>query len=224
MDTMPTGLFELYEETLDRVRKQSPKRSSLGMTILGWLSHVQRPILVDELRHALAVGYHKDDERQTTLDMDNLIRPHMLVDICAGLVTIEEESQVIRLVHYTTQEYFKKRADSLFNGMKISIAGTCLTYLLFNDFSNGPCCDEELLKERVKKFGFLEYASCYWGEHVRGPLEKVFQGMIIEFLGNDNKICAAAEALNTRKREFFRWCNKFGEVPKDFRPLQVAAS
>ncbi|KAN0114628.1 Ankyrin repeat-containing domain protein [Hyaloscypha variabilis] len=224
LDTMPTGLSELYDETLDRIRRQSPKRSSLGMTTLGWLLYVQRPILVDELRHALAVGYYKDDERQTTFDMDNLIRPHLLVDVCAGLVTIEEESQVIRLVHYTTQEYFKKHADSLFDGMNISIAGTCLTYLLFDEFSNGPCCDEELLKQRVTQFGFLEYASCYWGKHVRGPLESVFQGMILEFLGNDNKICAAAEALSTREREFFRWCNKFGEIPKDFGSLQVAAS
>lgn len=31
-----------------------------------------------------------------------------LVAVYAGLVTVDEQSHVVRLVHYTTQEYFKR--------------------------------------------------------------------------------------------------------------------
>jgi hypothetical protein len=131
IEIMPDDLDGLYEETLRRIKKQSPKRQALGMTVLGWISFAKRPILVDELRRALSVEYVEGGERQTTIDMENLIRPQLLVDVCSGLIKIEDESQVIRLVHYTTQEYFDRKTESLFPEMQLLMAGTCLTYLLF---------------------------------------------------------------------------------------------
>ena len=32
----------------------------------------------------------------------------VLVSVCAGLVTIDRESNIIRLVHYTTEEFFER--------------------------------------------------------------------------------------------------------------------
>jgi ankyrin repeat domain-containing protein 50 len=224
LETIPNDLSQLYEETLQRIKKQSPKRSELGMAVLGWISYAKRPILIDELRHALAVGYEEDETWQTSMDTDNLIRPHMLVDCCGGLITVETESQVIRLVHYTAQEYFQRHAKSLFPETQMKIAGTCLTYLLFDEFASGPCLDKELLQERIQQFKFLEYASSYWGEHARGPLEAKFSTAILQLVKDDKRICAAAEVWSTREREFFRWCNKFGEVPSDFQSMAVAAS
>ena len=45
---------------------------------------------------------------ESNLDEDNLPEIEDMVSVCAGLVTIDEESNVIRLVHYITQEYFKR--------------------------------------------------------------------------------------------------------------------
>jgi ankyrin repeat protein len=224
LETMPNDLSQLYQETLQRIKKQSPKRSELGMSVLGWISYAKRPILVDELRHALSLGYLEDEKRQTTMDMDNLVRPQMLVDCCGGLITVEAESQVIRLVHYTAQEYFQSHAESLFPDTQMTIAGACLTYLLFDDFISGPCLDEKILNERTQQFKFLEYASSYWGDHTRGLLEAKFSTEILELVKDDKRICAAAEVWSTRELEFFRWCNKFGEIPRNFQSLAVAAS
>src|ERR1700759_4694171 len=116
----------------------------------------------------------------------------MLVDCCGGLITVETESQVIRLVHYTAQEYFQRQAESLFPEVQANIAGACLTYLLFDDFASGPCLDKKLLSERIQQFKFLEYAASYWGEHTRGPLEDKFSVEILELVKDDNRICAAA--------------------------------
>ena len=41
------------------------------------------------------------------LNGNNFYDVEDILSVCAGLVTINEESNVIRLVYYTTQEYFK---------------------------------------------------------------------------------------------------------------------
>jgi hypothetical protein len=41
------------------------------------------------------------------LDEDNIPVVEDIISVCAGLVTIDKESNVIRLVHYTTQDYLK---------------------------------------------------------------------------------------------------------------------
>jgi len=63
----------------------------------------QGPITTLELRHALAV-----EVGEPKLDEDNLTSTDLVVSVCAGLVTIDEKSDIIRLVHYTTQEYFER--------------------------------------------------------------------------------------------------------------------
>ncbi|KAI9888557.1 MAG: hypothetical protein M1814_006827 [Vezdaea aestivalis] len=223
LENMPISLSEMYEATLERITSQSTKRRQLGLKILGWISHAKRPLLIDELCHGLAVEYVEGEPRPPTMDTENILRRHMILDVCAGLVVIEEESQVVRLVHYTTQEYFMARRNTLFLETDAKIAGTCLTYLLFDTFKEGPCPYPELTN-RLEKFRFLEYASCYWGHHVRESLELKFMDWILELLQNDNSICSSAQALERSDRWFFYWCNQFGFAPKDFRPLQAAAS
>src|SRR3981081_4151603 len=88
LDTMPTRIFNMYTETLERVKTQPEQRYRLGMRVLGWMSLTKRQLLVDELCHALAVEYEDGSDRPLQLDPDNLLQPKALVDVCAGLVTI----------------------------------------------------------------------------------------------------------------------------------------
>ena len=92
---------------------------------------------ITEVQHAIAVelGTHKFDE-------DNLSDVNELVSVCAGLVAIESQSNIIRLVHYTTQEYFEKNGESLLPGAQQAIAGSCLTYLLYEDCKSGWFYDD----------------------------------------------------------------------------------
>ena len=56
-----------------------------------------------ELQHALAV-----ETGTSELDEENLLEIGDLISVCAGLVIADEESNIIRLVHYTTQEYLER--------------------------------------------------------------------------------------------------------------------
>ena len=49
------GLGDAYGTTLSGIRGQSERKWRLGMVALMWISHSERPLKSDELRHALAV-------------------------------------------------------------------------------------------------------------------------------------------------------------------------
>ena len=166
---MPRELDGLYQETLDRVQQQEGgDDGELGMRILSWITHAKRPFSVDELRYGLAVEYSDVPEHLEELNEDNLLSPGNLVDVCGGLVVIDSNSQVVRLVHYTTQEYLEKERMQLFKGVEVDITRACLTYLSCvmstEDQFNGT------RRELVKYHPFLDYAYHHWFSHARNVL------------------------------------------------------
>jgi hypothetical protein len=58
-----------------------------------WLTYAAQRLNIKELQHALAIEEDMED-----MDEDALIDPDILTSVCAGLVVIDEESQVVRLV------------------------------------------------------------------------------------------------------------------------------
>ena len=56
LKTMPGGLSEAIEETLQRIQQQALSRKILGMKALMWISHARRPLLITELADALAIN------------------------------------------------------------------------------------------------------------------------------------------------------------------------
>ena len=82
-----------------RIERQFTDQEELAKQVLSWITCAERPLTILELQHALAV-----EVGESELDEDNLPELEDMVSVCAGLVTIDEESNVIRLVHYTTQE------------------------------------------------------------------------------------------------------------------------
>src|SRR5687767_5347686 len=92
-----------YYEAMKRIEGQLAGRERLAKQALSWIAYTKRPLLTLELQHALAVELGESE-----FDDENLPQIEDIVSVCAGLVTIDEESGIIRLVHYTTQEYFQR--------------------------------------------------------------------------------------------------------------------
>jgi len=128
--TKGNGLGDAYAATLSRVQAQPRSRSKLGMQVLLWISHSERPLLADELCHALGV-----EEGSSDLNIRNIPRIETLLACTLGLVTIEKSSSTVRLIHYTLQEYLS-RDPNLFTNPDSTIAEVCLTYL--NQLYPGP--------------------------------------------------------------------------------------
>jgi len=95
-----------YEAAMERIEGQLSDQEELAKQVLSWITCAKRPLTVSELQHALAV-----EVSEVELDEDNISSIDDIVSVCAGLVTVDEESRIIRLVHYTTQEYFERTQE-----------------------------------------------------------------------------------------------------------------
>lgn len=147
-----------YDEVMERIDDQLPDFRDLAKRVLSWITCARRPLCVKELQHALAVEF---DEKSEELDDENLLEPSIMVSVCAGLVTIDDETSVIRLVHYTTQGYFERTQASRFPNAHLDIAKTCAKYLSYEAFSN------QEPKQLFDGSPLYDYAAKHWGHHAR---------------------------------------------------------
>jgi ankyrin repeat protein len=156
------ALDDAYSEALERIEGQRASHSKLAKNVLTWITFAKRPLTTAELCCALAV-----EPGETTLDPENKPDVDDIVSVCAGLVVVDQKSAIIRLVHYTTQEYFERISSRLSPDGQLGIAETCLTYLSFSVFESGGCATDKEFKERLRQHELLDYAAKHCGEHTK---------------------------------------------------------
>ncbi len=79
---------------MERIEGQMSGHKVLATRVLSWITCAKRPLEKVELQHALAIKVEKSE-----LDQGDLPHIEDMVSVCAGLVTVDEESGIIRLVH-----------------------------------------------------------------------------------------------------------------------------
>ncbi|KAF3310099.1 hypothetical protein TWF173_010109 [Orbilia oligospora] len=189
------GLDEAYDAAVKRIESQLPGFRELGERVLLWIVFARRPLTTEELRHALAVK-----AGTSSLDTRGLYTAKDIVSSCAGLATIDGESGIIRLVHYTTQEYFQRNYWKNFpNIQKDIIAATCLTYLSYDVFGGGYCSYWLDLVPRQKQNPFFDYAARNWAFHTREVQGNVLE-LALKFLESDSKSSAASQISSIGKQ------------------------
>ncbi|QYS94840.1 ANK_REP_REGION domain-containing protein [Trichoderma simmonsii] len=201
---------DTYEEAMKRIISQAPDTAELARLVLSWIVCARRPLKALELQHALAV-----EPKKYRIDEDNLLPLGDMASICAGLVTIEKESSIIRLVHYTTHEYLERTRGRWLPEAESAITTICTTYLLFNDFGIGPCnscsrfavlswlscrpCPRECeYQKRLRSFPLYHYAANHWGDHARACLE--LDGDVMNFLNCNSNIDASIQVVMGQRR------------------------
>jgi hypothetical protein len=118
------------------------------------------------------------------LDKENLPEIEDMVSVCAGLVTVDKESDIIRLIHYTTQEYFEWTQICWFPSAHRDITMTCVSYLSFDAFAAGFCQTDEERKALLSLNLLYDYAARHWGHHARAASIEVKQ-LILDLLESD---------------------------------------
>lgn len=179
----------MYDDAKRRIEEQDPDASKLAMNVLMWITCAKRRISIRELQEALAV-----EEGQNFLDQENVTDCKLLISVCAGLVAVDEESQVIRLVHHTTQDYLERKHSAWFPEAELRLTTVCVTYLSFDIFGKEFCTTLGDYHERLGKNPLYEYAVRNWGHHAH-EAEADIRDLIQSFLMNKAKISASAPAL-----------------------------
>ena len=190
--TTGVDLDSVYAQTLQRIKDQKGSRSRLGMEVLMWVSHAERPLRIDELCHALAVEIESTD-----LDPENISPPDTVLGSCLGLVAVDKETSTVRLIHYTVQEYLS-RPGNLPDTHKI-LAQTCLAYLNHEQVKRLPTNNVSDLGDMP----FLEYCSFYWGSHAKVELSGGAKSLALDLLNRyDNHVSATLLFERVRSSHF----------------------
>ncbi|KAJ7145178.1 hypothetical protein C8R43DRAFT_1070316 [Mycena crocata] len=117
LQILPTTIHGIYDEAIHRI--ETNDRSEDALSVVSCLIHARRPLKVEEVQHFLAIRPGVEDH---ITDRDALI------SMCAGLVIVDDKD-IIRLVHFTAQEYFEQRHQALFPRGDEEMGRKCLAYL-----------------------------------------------------------------------------------------------
>lgn len=179
-----------YRRAIQNIKAQDKSSTDLAFTILSWLVKAKRTLTVEELQIAVAIEQYRYE-----LDDMDLADRATLLDVCASLVVIDESSDIatIKLAHYTVQEYLVENhilpADADFQ-----LAMSCITYLSFDSFAEGPCASLESLQARLELHPFLEYVAKNIGFHLQSCDDECTIEALLKFLGNLDSIYSYYQA------------------------------
>ncbi|KAI9782352.1 MAG: hypothetical protein M1839_005225 [Geoglossum umbratile] len=211
------GLDETYKQAMERIEDTGSRIRELAKHALAWIIHAKRPLSPVELQHALCV-------RPLTkkLDRDYLPSIQVLQSVCAGLVTIDKQSGIVRLVHYTTQEYFERTWTSWFPNVQMDITKVCVTYLSFDVFEAGFCQSDREFETRLQTNVLYNYSARNWGHHAHtasveeGSIE---EDLILNLLESGAKVSAASQAMMAH-RSYPGYSQR---VPRQMTGIHLAA-
>ncbi|KAK4191238.1 hypothetical protein QBC35DRAFT_538128 [Podospora australis] len=206
---------EMYAGNMNRIERSSEYQREFAKSVLSWIVFARRPLTLLELQHALAVS-----PGDPSLNPEKVPATDGIISACEGLVTVENGSGIVRLMHPTAQEYFEKHQDSWFPGAEARITAACLAYLSFDEFESGFCRNDADLEQRLRLHPFYHYAARNWGYHAGkvSSLDRHVGG----FFGSQLKTEAAGQVLMASK-EYSPWPDYSQEVPKQMTALHLAA-
>jgi len=158
---------------------------------------------------------------ESDLDEDNFQEIEGIVSVCAGLVTVDRGSDIIRLVHYTTQEYFERMQKFWFPNAQRDIARACVTYLSLDAFKAGFCGTYKEFEARLQLNPLYVYATRNWGYHARKASTEVEQS-ILDFLESEAKVSGCCQAIMTSRLglEYSRYSHI---MPRQMTGVHLAA-
>lgn len=213
---LPVELEASYDEAISRIERQPDQHRTRAKQVLSWISFTLRPLTVIELRQALAVELGSKE-----FDKSSLPALTRLVSVCAGLVAVDRQRQVIRLVHETTQQYFERNRLKLFPAAQQEISKICLTYLYFDVLAKGPCLTDEEMESRLHELPFFDYAARHWGDHVRESEDKSVQSLTLQLLGDDAKLMSFVQRWHRPAIQGGKYSQRY---PKRLLGIHVAAA
>jgi ankyrin repeat protein len=220
-----------YEQVLERIDSQRPGHVELAKKVLSWVVYAKRPLTTRELCCALTV-----EPGDSKLDISNEPDIDDMVSVCAGLVVVDEESSIVRLVHYTTQDFLERISTEWFPDAELHIATICITYLCFEgvrftrptwqsrrkklrNFSLAQSKSPEyrIPKSALLDFPLADYAILHWVEHTR-PFEASLSTLIRALFDRSNNL------FNALRRYDYSWLPTYRYIVELETGIQFVAS
>ncbi|KAL8817309.1 MAG: hypothetical protein Q9223_003831 [Gallowayella weberi] len=220
LQNLPTEIGDTYDQAMERIEATNEDDRKIVMNFLQWIAFSARPLSVAEIEHASSITVGMKD-----IDQDNILGAGELTSMCAGLVIIDA-SDIVRLVHFSAQNYFREHRERWFANGHTVLARDCLTYLTYRTFEAGPLTgssESEAYRRRLSRdmhYPLRDYSASYWGFHSAKaqPLPELTD-QILDFLGNVGCLSSAVEAmLHSDSPDLASW-----DVKAGINPLHLVA-
>lgn len=193
LQRLPKDLDKTYDDALERIKQQDSRKLARADQVLTLISCAKQPLKLEEMRQALSI--RKGD---TFIDPEALPKTESLISTCCGLVVVEDESQIVRLVHYTTEEYFKRKLHR-YCGLAAHgyFAGILITYLNFATFSTFSL--DKVIEDAMNEAAARDAdVSMNWMEErrvIRNYMENLFESNILVQYAAENWVYHTRDAL-----------------------------
>ncbi|KAH6892824.1 hypothetical protein BKA70DRAFT_1536593 [Coprinopsis sp. MPI-PUGE-AT-0042] len=168
LQAFPTDIGAIYATTWERILAQGPKQSSLAKLVLLWITHADGEITIDTLRRAVATC-----PKTYAFEARRMVPEALLLTVCCGLVSVDEKTRLVRLIHYTTRDAILPRILDLYPVPHALLGHVCIVHVTKCGLQHFP--SENIgLYSRTDKFGavlrsdtLLEYTYRSWAHHTR---------------------------------------------------------
>ncbi|KAH6866169.1 hypothetical protein BKA70DRAFT_1580080 [Coprinopsis sp. MPI-PUGE-AT-0042] len=205
LEEFPTDIEAIYIKTWERILAQAPKHANLAKLVLLWVLHAHSEMDMDTLRRAVAI--HPDTY---VYESKRLAPEALLVSVCCGLVSVDEKTRLVRLIHYTTRDAILPQVLKIFIYPHAIPALVCLSHLTLCGIQDAPMVGyiQGAFSPAYAQDPLLRYAYNSWIYHAN--------------------LCKEHEPAATALRQFVLKCTRYpvsygSAFFGHFGPLQVAA-
>jgi ankyrin repeat protein len=182
-----------YDDAMARIFGQEKDHREAARRSLSLVLCCKRPLRTIELQHALMV--ESDD---TELDEDNNLEVEDILSVCAGLITTDKESDTVRFVHYTTQDYLERTQEQWLPRAEFEIARTCLDSFLAQMSSLNQGISNGRTNSENTNSGLLGYAlkhgPSHWDAIVK--VEKSLRGGLLLLLNGSRTVLSIEQTVS----------------------------
>jgi ankyrin repeat protein len=173
------ALYKMYDYAMENIEKQEEGIRSLAKRTLAWTFYSKRPLTVREMVDALG----------NPIEISSIGRKELLESACVGLITVDEYSDKIHLVHYTAQQYLETKLSSWFSDATPheDMLLACLTYLSLahkSSFKHGGQDEKSM----------YNYAAHYWGYYAH-TVSLGVKKRLVEFLQHEQNVFGCWKAI-----------------------------
>ena len=198
--TFPERTDDIYKEAMQRIQKQELANRSRAFRVLGVMTQARKTLGLGELKHALAVLTLEESggEEYSENDLeDGMDETKTILGSTSSLVVVEANQA--SLVHKSLEEYLllEKNRSKWLPDAHFDLARACVLYLQLV-LPSKKCQDDDYISKNAN-FPFLQYASQYWGDHIRDASQNpdhatCLQDRALQLLGDPQRMDACMQA------------------------------
>ena len=182
LQDLPSDLNNIYNRILGQI---DAKRQKIAKSVLCWVTGARRPLTVDELAMARAVG--TGERRENTMPQkDRVDELKNDFKCCKPLIYVDTESSTVNLVHQSAKDYLLgtylqgkedlSQYHIVADSTNLLIFQTCWTYLSLEEFKKYKLHPTPRYEDFLDYHCFLRYASQEWQEHALAASRALITG------------------------------------------------